>query len=122
LERLRFRNGVRFGESIGRWTVLLFNDTDCIRLCTLYDSGAYCEEGVFLLLRLRLAADMRVFGFSFGLAVGVGNGDPGPPRMAAQKPRATIESACGIVRLWGFCSEDCLLSLQYLVMRRTSRG
>ena len=77
MRRLRFRTGVRFRESIGRWTVLLFNDTDCIRLSTLYDSGAYCEEGVFLLLRLWLAADMRVFGFSFGLAVGVGNGDPG---------------------------------------------
>jgi hypothetical protein len=76
LGRLRFRNGVRFGESIGRWTILLFSDTDCIQLCTLYDSWAHYEEGVFLLLRLRFAIGVRVFGFSFGLAVGVGNDDP----------------------------------------------
>ena len=94
---LRFRNGVRFGESIGRWTVLLFSDTDCIQLCTLYESGAHCEEGVFLPLRLRFAVDMRVFGLSFGLAVGVRSDEPGPPRMTAQNLRATIESACGTV-------------------------
>jgi hypothetical protein len=63
LVRLRFRNGVRFGESIGRWIVLLFSDTDCIRLCTFYDSGVSCGEGVFLLLRLRFAIGVRVFGF-----------------------------------------------------------
>jgi hypothetical protein len=63
LGRLRFRNGVRFGESIGRWIVLLISDPDCIRLCTLYDSGVSCEEGVFLLLRLRFAIGVKVFGF-----------------------------------------------------------
>jgi hypothetical protein len=63
LGRLRFRNGVRFAESIGRWTVLLFSDTDCKQLCTLYDCGAHYEEGVFLLLRLRFAIGVRVFGF-----------------------------------------------------------
>lgn len=51
-----------------------------MQLCTLYESGAHCEEGVFLPLRLRFAVDMRVFGFSFGLAVGVRSDEPGPPK------------------------------------------
>ena len=50
----------------------------------------------------------------------MGNDDPGPQRMTAQNLRASVESACGIVSLWGFCSETCLPSLQCLVVRRTS--
>jgi hypothetical protein len=39
---------------------------------------------------------IRAFGFSSGLAVNVGNDDPGPHRMMAWKPGAGIERACGI--------------------------
>ena len=41
---------------------------------------------------------MRAFGFSSGLAVKVGNEDPGPQRMIAWKPGAGIERAWGILR------------------------
>jgi hypothetical protein len=41
---------------------------------------------------------MRAFGFSSGLAVKVGNEDPGPQRMMAWNPGAGIERAWGIVR------------------------
>jgi hypothetical protein len=43
------------------------------------------------------AMGIRAFGFSSGLAVNVGNDEPGPHRMIAWKPGAGIESACGIV-------------------------
>jgi hypothetical protein len=43
-----------------------------------------------------LAMGIRAFGFSSGLAVNVGNDDPGPHRMMAWKPGAGIERACGI--------------------------
>ena len=42
---------------------------------------------------------IRAFGFSSGLAVNVGNDDPGPHRMIAWKPGAGIERACGIAEL-----------------------
>jgi hypothetical protein len=49
----------------------------------------------------RFAIGMSAFGLSSGLAVKVGNEDPGPQRMIAWNPGAGIESACGIVRPGG---------------------